>query len=131
MKHILPLTYKPKIPDVRSGKCTQTIRPVSNVKPKQIGDWVMFHGWSGKPYCSKWNWRTPYWKIMYTLPIYFEEEDILFNDITDREFTLEQCDEIAVLDGFEDFSHMLEEFLDMYGKKTYDITFKIIRWNIN
>ena len=59
-KHILPLTYKPKIPDVRSGKCIQTIRPKSNSKPKKENDLVMFYGWEGRPYHSKWNWREEY-----------------------------------------------------------------------
>ena len=51
----LPLTYKPKIQGVIEGKYRQTIRP--GVK-YQIGDRIAFHGWEGKPYRSKWSFRT-------------------------------------------------------------------------
>ena len=129
-KHILPLTYKPKIPDVRSGKCTQTIRPVSDVKHKQVGDWIMFHGWSGKPYRSPWSFRTPYWKIIYVSPIYFEDDSI-FSVLPERELSLEDCENIAVQDGFVNSIHLLEQFESMYGDKMFDITFEIIRWNPN
>lgn len=54
-KRILPLTYPPKVGPVREGKYTQTIRPGRKFR---IGDLVMFHGWEGKPYRSKWSFRT-------------------------------------------------------------------------
>ena len=47
-------TYKPKIDAVLKGECTQTIRPSHNVMP---GDEILFHGWEGKSYYSKWSWR--------------------------------------------------------------------------
>lgn len=53
-KHVKAMTYKPKIPAVRSGECRQTIRPGSNVRP---GDQILIHGWTGRPYRSKWSWR--------------------------------------------------------------------------
>lgn len=59
-KHVLPLTYAPKIPAVLDGRCTQTIRAGRKFK---TGDLVMFHGWEGLPYRSKWSFRTPYFKI--------------------------------------------------------------------
>jgi hypothetical protein len=65
-KHILPLTYALKIPAVLEGRCTQTIRVGRKFKK---GDLVMFHGWEGKPYRSKWSFRTPYWKVKITFPI--------------------------------------------------------------
>lgn len=65
-KHILPLTYQPKIPAVLDGTCTQTIRAGRKF---QVGDLVMFHGWEGKPYRSKWSFRTPYWKTTYVKDI--------------------------------------------------------------
>jgi len=63
MKHILPLTYEPKILNVLTGKCTQTIRTGRRI---QHGDEISFHGWQGKPYRSKWSFRTPYWKVTET-----------------------------------------------------------------
>ena len=131
MKHILPLTYEPKIPDVRCGKCTQTIRPKSETKPKHQFDLVMFHGWEDRPYRSCWNWRTPYWlikdvrtnlKITSTQIVSFPDtslEDIL---------TQEQSDEIARLDGFKDYSEMFQQFKKMYGNKLNDLLFTLIRW---
>lgn len=59
-KHILPLTYQPKIQAVIDGKCTQTIRAGRKFR---VGDLVSFHGWEGKPYRSKWSFRTPYWVV--------------------------------------------------------------------
>ena len=55
--HILSLTYAPKIPLVKSGDCTQTIRLHNPEKPKMVGDKLLLHTWAGKPYRSKWDWR--------------------------------------------------------------------------
>ena len=55
--HILILTYAPKIPLVKSGECTQTIRLHNPDKPKKVGDKLILHTWEGKPYRSKWDWR--------------------------------------------------------------------------
>lgn len=51
-KHVLSMTYAPKINAVQDGRCTQTIRRRGTIK---AGDSIMFHGWSGKAYRSKWN----------------------------------------------------------------------------
>ena len=51
-KHIMSMTYAPKIDAVQDGRCTQTIRKRGTIK---AGDSIMFHGWSGKAYRSKWN----------------------------------------------------------------------------
>jgi hypothetical protein len=53
-KFVMAITYKPKIEAVRNGKCTQTIRMTDKFK---VGDSILLHGWSGKPYRSKWSWR--------------------------------------------------------------------------
>ena len=55
--HILSLTYAPKIPLVKSGECTQTIRLHNPDKPKRVGDKLILHTWAGRPYFSKWDWR--------------------------------------------------------------------------
>ena len=135
MKHILPLTYEPKIPDVRSGKCTQTIRPISYTKPKKKGDLVMFHGWSGKPYRSKWGWRTPYWKIIEAYDIYFSDTTdriIIRKSIDDYKFFNLSGDElevIAIKDGFKNFEKMTNQFRKMYGEKFLNKIFTVIQWN--
>ena len=133
-KHILPLTYKPKIQDVLDGKITQTIRPISYTKPKNVGDLVMFHGWSGKPYGSKWSFRTSYWEIITSFDIHFEKHDgnIIIRK-ADRYFNFhtlskKEMDLIAVLDGFKNIDDMFAEFYRMYGNEVYDIMFSVIRW---
>jgi hypothetical protein len=70
-KHVLPLTYPPKIPAVLKGECTQSIREGQRFS---IGDLIMFHGWEGKPYRSKWSFRTPYWPIWYNQGILVTEK---------------------------------------------------------
>ena len=55
-RHVKAFTYEPKIPYVLTGKCRQTIRPQGK-KPVKVGDTILFHGWEGKPYWSKWSWR--------------------------------------------------------------------------
>jgi len=130
-KHILPLTYKPKIPDVLSGKCTQTIRPISYTKSKQVNDLVMFHGWSGKPYRSKWSFRTPYWKIKESFDIYFQKSVIRKANGNDEfhNLSINEMNELAVLDGFKNSNELINEFRRMYGDKFFDTVFTVIRWN--
>lgn len=53
-KHVKALTYKPKIEAVKDGLCIQTIRKGHKVA---VGDEILFHGWEGRPYRSKWDWR--------------------------------------------------------------------------
>lgn len=53
-KHVMAITYKPKIEPVRNGKCTQTIRMTDKFK---VDDQILLHGWNGLPYHSKWSWR--------------------------------------------------------------------------
>lgn len=60
-KYWLALTYEPKIPKVLSGECTQTIRVGDKYEPYDL---IAFHGWEGKPYRSKWSFRTPYYNIV-------------------------------------------------------------------
>jgi len=53
-KHVMGMTYQPKIEPVLDGRCTQTIRKGRKVS---VGDEILFHGWEGRPYRSKWSWR--------------------------------------------------------------------------
>ncbi len=72
-KHVIPLTYAPKIQPVLSGRCTQTIRAGRKFK---VGDLVSFHGWEGRPYHSKWSFRTPYWTVLSPAPIIIFQDGI-------------------------------------------------------
>lgn len=65
----LPLTYPPKIEPVKRRECHQTIRKLNQSKPKNIGDDIRFHTWAGKPYYSKWDWRSDLWPLNEVLRI--------------------------------------------------------------
>ena len=53
-KLVMAMTYKPKIIPFLDENCTQTIRAGRKVS---VGDEILFHGWEGRPYWSKWSWR--------------------------------------------------------------------------
>ena len=55
-RHVMAMTYKPKIAAVQDGRCWQTIRAVSK-RAITPGDTITFHGWEDKPYRSPWSWR--------------------------------------------------------------------------
>lgn len=104
-KYNLPLTYAPKIPKVLDGRCTQTIRAGRKFK---VGDMVSFHGWEGRPYRSKWSFRTPYFEIHTVWDILVWRTGILFPemkshvDYSSEHFTAWPfLDWLAVLDGIE------------------------------
>jgi len=129
-KHCLSLTYEPKIPAVRNGSCTQTIRPLGSVE-KHVGDWVMFHGWSDKPYRSPWSWRTSYWELEYTASVKFYPGQ-MFEVFTVTEpvaYPKEKMDEIARRDWFSDYEVMFQQFRLMYKKKLESMIFQILRWD--
>ena len=56
--HVKSFTYEPKIEGVRRGEIRQTIRPKGK-RPVEVGDRILFHGWTGRPYRSPWSWRLP------------------------------------------------------------------------
>ena len=55
-RHVMAVTYEPKVRRVLDGTCTQTIRK-QREKPFAIGDLMLLHGWEGRPYWSRWSWR--------------------------------------------------------------------------
>ena len=134
MKHILPLTYEPKILDVREGGCTQTIRPLNPTNQKSVDDWVMFHGWSDKPYRSKWNWRTFYWSIIEVIDVCVKPDGLVIPD-PEHYLSKEESNKIARLDGFKDYNELYQQFVKMYGDVFNDPFdhkfFQVIRWDPN
>ena len=50
----IPMSYKPKIKAVRSGRCRQTIRKGSKYA---VGQRRWIFAWSRKPYRSTWAWK--------------------------------------------------------------------------
>lgn len=104
-RYILPLTYAPKIPAVLHGECTQTIRAGWKFK---VGDLVMFHGWEGRPYRSKWSFRTPYWEIHTVWDVIVTHYGMQFPELkVHYDFSPKQfvhwdfLNWLAVLDGIE------------------------------
>ena len=91
----IPLTYAQKIPGVLNGSIWQTIRAGRKYR---AGDLVSFHGWEGKPYRSKWSFRTPYASLKEVIPISIRPDGIE----APREFRpWSLLDGIARLDGIE------------------------------
>jgi hypothetical protein len=120
----LPLTYVPKITGVLDGTITQTIRVGRKFN---VGDLVSFHGWEGKPYRSKWSFRTPYAPLKAVIPITIITRGIT----TPHEFRpWNLLDEIARLDGIspptgEALSQVLQ---GMHRIADEGIEAQIIRW---
>lgn len=125
MKHNLPLTYEPKIKAVLSGKCTQTIRTSRRIQP---GDEISFHGWQGKPYRSKWSFRTPYWKVTSTRDIILFPNGIAYPG--KRLFRWNELATLAKLDGINPpTGEQLETVMKSMHKIPEDgLLARIIRW---
>ena len=124
-KYWLPLTYKPKIEPVLSGKCTQTIRPGDKYK---VGDQTAFHGWEGKPYRSRWSFRTEMFDLNEVIDI-IVFPDSIFDYITKMILTDEECDELARLDNI--VPPTKKELLKVLGSMhdlEYGVDMQIIRW---
>ncbi len=120
----LPLTYEPKIPGVLDGTIRQTVRPGRKFSPD---DQVAFHGWEGKPYRSKWSFRTPYHQLQRVFPvtIYPNGMEILGNY---REW--HELDAIAIADGINPptGAALGDLFNAMYKIPQEGIEGQIIRW---
>jgi len=136
-KHNLPLTYAPKIPAVLEGKCTQTIRAGRKFK---VGDMVSFHGWEGRPYRSKWNFRTPYYEIHTVWDILVWRTGILFPEMVGQQdyspemFREWAClDWLAGLDGIEPATgeELGRVLLAMHKIPEGGLPAQVIRWTFS
>jgi hypothetical protein len=128
----LPLTYPPKIEAVKKKQCGQTIRKGRRYK---AGDRVSFHGWEGKPYRSKWSFRTPYFTLKEVINIIVEQDGIrLYSNINPRavrplyEWTHMYCNALARLDYIDPptGTELKNVLLGMH--KTTPFEAQIIRW---
>jgi hypothetical protein len=139
-KHVLPLTYAPKIPAVLDGRCRQTIRAGRKFKK---GDLVMFHGWEGRPYRSKWSFRTPYYEIHTVWDIMVWRTGILFPEMKSHvDYSFEQfvtwpfLDWLAVLDGIvpatgEELGRVILEMNELVPTENNllgELDMQVIRW---
>lgn len=126
-KHVLPLTYAPKIPAVLSGECRQTIRANSKIMP---GDLVMFHGWEGVPYHSKWSFRTPYYRVSVPWPILIKKNGVSISGSSVIKWHCRLLDKLAAEDGIDPpTGEALRDVLfSMHKIPPEGLPAKIIRW---
>lgn len=139
-KYNLPLTYAPKIPKVLSGECCQTIRVGRKFEPCDL---VSFHGWEGRPYRSKWSFRTPYFKIHTVWDVLVWKTGILFPemlegyDYSPEMFREWDClDWLAALDGIvpatgEELGRVLLEMHELVPTENNllgELEMQVIRW---
>ena len=123
-RHMMSMTYGPKIEAVRNGTCAQTIRKGDRVS---VGDTILFHGWEGKPYRSKWNWRK---RVVDTeaIPMYANEYGFKHN----ARFYLwddAHADEIAAMDFiYPPHGLVLARVLAELNGGNIDGEYQIIRW---
>ena len=142
-KHNIPLTYPPKVQAVREGKCTQTIRAGRKFK---VGDLVSFHGWEGRPYRSKWSFRTPYYEIHTVWDIMVWRTGILFPEMKDHfDYSPEMFSEwslldwLAVLDGIvpatgEELGRVIIEMNELVPTENNllgELDMQVIRWTFS
>ena len=132
-KYVMSMTYPPKIEAVQEGRCTQTIRTIKN-RPVQVGDSILFHGWSGKAYRSEWNG-----KMRVTV------KEVLHCIVTDHWVKVEgnedvpwnhpSIDELARRDFIEKPTGMSLRnvlFILNGGKQpTEPVRYQVIRWNVD
>jgi len=125
-RYNLPLTYTPKIPGVLAGTIRQTIRVGRRYG---VGDDVSFHGWSGRPYRSKWSFRTPYFELSEVIPITLYPGGIEIDGIIKP---WSQLDDLASRDGIDPpTGEALGEVLnDLYRiwDRGGSIEAQILRW---
>lgn len=122
--HIRAFTYEPKIPAVRALKCRQTIRPKGR-RPVGIEDEILFHGWEGRPYRSKWSWRLKI-KVDHVRMIRMWPEGVQFMPDLKIE-PWEKLEWLAFLDGIPSWKEMEEGFKKMH--KLTGQEFQIISWS--
>jgi hypothetical protein len=132
--HILAITYQPKVEGVRNGTIRQTIRAFNPENPRKVGDKLLLHGWSGKPYRSPWNWRreekvTQVFEIECYADYFIDEENYVcnwgINDGWGRPSTLARLDGISPPTGLE-LKHVLESYHGKFTDKP--VQMQVIRW---
>lgn len=130
-KHVKAMTYKPKIPYIRSGECRQTIRAGDSVHE---GDEILFHGWSGLPYRSKWDWRLRI-TVTKTIPILIDwyngigHDDALLHAYNWCGWNSEYANKLAVKDYIEPATGVaLRDVLTGLNGKLHFEHYQIIRW---
>lgn len=130
-KHVMAITYKPKIEPVKDGRCTQTIRKGRRFT---VGDSVLIHGWEGRPYRSKWSWRM---RVIITMaaPIVIHNEGISgvnrYGNIgAICHWWGNYCKTLAIEDSIEPATgeELKNVLFGLNGEPTESEQYQIIRW---
>jgi len=121
--HAKAFTYAPKILRVLAGELTQTIRPRGRA-PVAVGDTILFHGWTGKPYRSPWSWRR-YTTVVAVASIYVTQSGIV-----PLPWTHPSIDKLAQLDGFDN-GLQLGAYLSKHYYLETPTPFQIITFRLN
>jgi len=123
---IRPLTYAPKIQGVLEGTIRQTIRAGQKLA---AGDRILFHGWAGTPYRSKWSFRTPYYTLIAVIPIRIRPDGLLFESNGEvRPWA--DLDDLAARDGIDPPTGdgLREVLLGMHAVPASGVAGQILRW---
>lgn len=127
--HILSMTYQPKIEGVRNGTIRQTIRLYNPDRPFKVGDKLLIHGWEGKPYRSRWNWRLSV-EVNQLVPIRVCKSGVMDGNNRWRFYLWDASviKRLAELDGVA--KNRLKHVLERYHGKFTDkpVRFQVIRW---
>ena len=127
-KHQRAFTYEPKIPAVRDGRCTQTIRPKGK-RPIVPGDIILFHGWEGRPYRSPWSWRMERATVKEVIPLKVYPEGFVLNGSIYRPWKSKEGDELAERDFIDPpTGEELGKVLTGMHKGLDGQEFQVIRW---
>lgn len=126
--HIMSFTYEPKIPRVWSGDITQTIRKKGK-REKKVGDKILFHTWTGRPYRSKWGKRLLV-EITEILNIRVFE-DYMEDNYGPIRWDHPRINLIAIWDGIEPpTGPELKRLLFDLNKSKDGDEYQIIRWKV-
>ena len=126
-KHVMALTYEPKIKPVREGKCIQTIRKGRRFS---VGDSILIHGWEGRPYRSKWSWRMRV-EVQHIRNISIDERGIhRASHAVPIRWGSETLKEIAEMDFIEPATgeELKTVLFGLNGVPTEPEPYQIIRW---
>jgi len=130
-KHVMAITYKPKIIPVLDNSCFQTIRKGRKVS---VGDSILFHGWIGKPYRSKWSWEKRVKVTMTTSIIVFDEGISIINKEGEigpvAHWSGDYCDRLAKEDFIEPATgeELKNVLFGLNGNPSAKEEYQIIRW---
>ena len=135
----MSFTYEPKIPSVLSGEIRQTIRKERPKRHIHPGDYILFHGWEGRPYRSKWSWRKKV-KVASIGIVYLSERGIQViagelpftvyrMNVETKRWGSEVGDYLAKYDGIDPPSgEALKETLKRLNGPDWEEYYEVIRW---